>query len=110
MTYQEVKTMVESIGIPFAYYQFTKDTAQPTPFACWYFDGSNDEPADNTNWAKIRTLYIEIYTDAKDFALEKTVEDILAEHELFYEKSETYLGDERMMMEIYQTQVVITGG
>ena len=110
MTYQEVKAMVQSSGVPFAYYQFTKDTAQPTPFACWYFDGSNDEPADNTNWAKIRTLYIEIYTDAKDFALEKTVEDILAEHELFYEKSETYLGDERMMMETYQTQVVITGG
>ena len=110
MTYQEVKAMVQSIGVPFAYYQFTHDTAQPTPFACWYFDGSNDEPADNTNWAKIRTLYIEIYTDAKDFALEKTVEDILAENELYYEKSETYLGDERMMMETYQTQVVITGG
>lgn len=110
MTYQEVKTMVESIGIPFAYYQFTKDTAQPTPFACWYFDGSNDEPADNMKWAKIRTLYIELYTDAKDFALEKTVEDILAENELYYEKSETYLGDERMMMESYQMDVVITGG
>lgn len=110
MTYQEVKAMVQSIGIPYAYYQFTNATATPPPFVCWYFDGSNDEPADNTNWAKIRTLYIEIYTDAKDFALEKTVEDILAEHELFYEKSETYLGDERMMMETYQTQVVITGG
>ena len=110
MTYQEVKTMVQSIGVPFAYYQFTKDTVQPTPFVCFYFDGSNDEPADNTNWVKIRTLYIELYTDAKDFALEQTVEDILAEHELFYEKSETYLGDERMMMETYQTQVVITGG
>ena len=110
MTYQEVKTMVQSIGVPFAYYQFTKDTVQPTPFVCFYFDGSNDEPADNTNWVKIRTLYIELYTDAKDFAFEQTVEDILAEHELFYEKSETYLGDERMMMETYQTQVVITGG
>ena len=110
MTYREVKTMVESIGLPFAYYQFTNDTAAAPPFICFYFDESDDEPADNTNWAKIRTLYIELYTDEKDFELESTVEAVLATNDQFYTRSETYLDSERMMMVSYEMQVVITGG
>lgn len=110
MTYQEVKTMVESIGLPFAYYQFTNDTAVAPPFICFYFDESSDEPADNMNWAKIRTLYIELYTDEKDFELESTVESVLASNDQFYTRSEDYLDSERMMMVTYEMQVVITGG
>lgn len=110
MTYQAVKTMIQSIGVPFAYYQFTADTAQAPPFICFYFDESNDEPADNTNWAKIRTLYIEVYTDEKDFTLESTVESVLSANKLFYTKSEDYIDSERLMMETYQMDVVITGG
>ena len=110
MTYREVKTMVESIGLPFAYYQFTADTAVAPPFICFYFDESDDEPADNMNWAKIRTLYIELYTDEKDFELESTVETVLANNDQFYTRSETYLDSERMMMVSYEMQVVITGG
>lgn len=110
MTYREVKTMVESIGLPFAYYQFTNDTAVAPPFICFYFDESDDEPADNMNWAKIRTLYIELYTDEKDFELESTVETVLASNDQFFTRSETYLDSERMMMVSYEMQVVITGG
>lgn len=110
MTYREVKTMVQSIGLPFAYYQFTADTAVAPPFICFYFDESDDEPADNMNWAKIRTLYIELYTDEKDFELESTVETVLANNDQFFTRSETYLDSERMMMVSYEMQVVITGG
>lgn len=110
MTYREVKTMVQSIGLPFAYYQFTADTAVSPPFICFYFDESDDEPADNMNWAKIRTLYIELYTDEKDFELESTVESVLASNDQFYTRSETYLDSERMMMVSYEMKVVITGG
>ena len=110
MTYRDVKTMVQSIGLPFAYYQFTADTAVAPPFICFYFDESDDEPADNMNWAKIRTLYIELYTDAKDFELESTVETVLANNDQFFTRSETYLDSERMMMVSYEMQVVITGG
>jgi hypothetical protein len=110
MTYRDVKTMVQSIGLPFAYYQFTADTAVAPPFICFYFDESDDEPADNMNWAKIRTLYIELYTDEKDFELESTVETVLANNNQFYTRSETYLDSERMMMVAYEMQVVITGG
>ena len=108
MTYQEVATMVASIGVPYAYYQFPEGTAQPTPFVCFYFDGSNDLFADDTNYQKIRPLVIELYTGNKDFTLEETVEGILATNGLTYTRDESWIDSEKMNMVAYTTDVIIT--
>lgn len=108
MTYQQVATMVASIGVPYAYYQFPEGTAQPTPFVCFYFDSSNDMYADDTNYQKIRPLTIELYTDNKDFALEATVEGILSSNGLTFARSESYIDSERMNMVVYTADVIIT--
>lgn len=108
MTYKEIATMVESIGLPYAYYQFPEGTDQACPFICFFLDSSNDFAADNTNYQKIRSLNIELYTDNKDFTLEQTVEDILSGSGLVYYREETYLDSERMFMVSYETKIVIT--
>lgn len=109
MTYKEVATMVASIDVPYAYYQFPEGTAQPTPFVCFYFDNSDDLVADNTNYQRIRPLVIELYTDNKDFALEATVESVLNRAGLVYSRAESWIDSERMNMVSYTTSVVITG-
>lgn len=108
MTYQEVKTMVESIGIPYAYYQFPEGTDQPCPFICFYFTGSNDLAADDINYQRIRPLAIELYTDNKDFPLENTVEAVLNQHGFVYARDEAYIDTERMNMVTYTIEVIIT--
>ena len=108
MTYKEIATMVESIGLPYAYYQFPNGTDQACPFICFFLDSSNDFAADNTNYQKIRRLNIELYTDNKDFTLEQTVEDTLSSNGLVYYREETYLDSERMYMVSYETEIVIT--
>ena len=40
------------------------------------------------------SVHVEIYTDKKDLAVEKKVEDVLDAHEVFYNKSETWIGSE----------------
>jgi len=110
MTYQEVKTMVESIGIPYAYYQFPEGTDQPCPFICFYFTGSNDLAADDTNYQRIRPLAIELYTDNKDFSLENTVEAVLNGAGIVYSRDEVYIDSERMYMVSFLTDIVITEG
>lgn len=107
MTFSEVATMLESINVPVAYYQFTNDTAQPPPFICYYYTESDDVAADDTNYQKIRPLVIELYTDTKDFALEETVETTLNENGLVYTRAETPIDTERMYMVVYNTTVVI---
>lgn len=107
MTYRQVATMINSIGIPYAYYQFPDGTGQACPFVCFFFSDSNDLAADDTNYQKIRTLNIELYTDNKDFALEETVETVLNSNGLVYDRSESYLDSERMFMVVYTTDILV---
>lgn len=108
MTYQDVATMIASLKIPFAYYQFPNGTEQACPFICFFFENSNDLAADNTNYQRIRTLSIELYTDNKDFALEESVESLLNSNGLVYTREETYLDSERMYMVTFTTEIVVT--
>lgn len=109
MTKTEVAQMIAEVGIPYAYYQFTNDTAQPCPFICFYFADSDDMSADNKNYVKVRRLIVELYTDNKDFEMEDTVETVLNEHGLFYSKSEVYIDTERMYEVIFESEVILNG-
>lgn len=108
MTTQEVATMVAEIGIPSAYYQFPDNTEQTTPFVCFFYSGDNDFLADDSNYQKIEHLIIELYTDNKDFALEQTVESVLASHGMVWTRDEEWIESERMLEVVYEMDVVIT--
>ena len=108
MTYKEVATMVGSIGVPFAYYQFPEGTAQACPFICFYFDNDPDLYADNVNYQKIAHLVIELYTDEKDFDLESTVESALNTAGISYARNETYIDSEKLYLVTYSTNLIIT--
>ena len=110
MTAAEIYNALRSTGIPVAYYAFTKETAKPCPFICYFFAGSDDFKADNSNYAGINHLFVELYTDHKDFALEKTVQDALNAAGIVYERSEEYIDTESMYQITFESEVVITNG
>lgn len=107
MTHTEVATMIASIGLPYAYYEFPDDTEQEPPFVVFYYPQSDDLYADNQNYVGITQLNIELYTDEKDFDLESTVESVLTGSGLTYTKMETRIDKERMWQILYQTEVII---
>lgn len=109
MTYEQIAQMLESIGIPFAYYQFTEDTAKAPPFMVFYYPDSPDFYADNTNYVKRVTLVIELYTDYKDFDLEEKIEKMLNDNELPYNHYESYIDTEKLYMQTYESEVFING-
>lgn len=108
MTYEEISTMIETVGLPFAYDHFD-ETEQAPPFVCFLYPEGDDFIADNKNYQKIKKLQIELYTDNKDFALEHRIEGILESYELPYSDNEAYLDTEQMYMHTYNTEVVIHG-
>lgn len=108
MTYMEIQDMVASIGLPNAYYEFPAGTDLAPPFVCYLYTDSNDLAADNTNYQRVRSVQLELYTKNKDFALEQTVEAVLNAHDLFYSRNEGFLDAERMNMVTYTFDVVIT--
>lgn len=108
MTYQEVAALLASIGLPTAYDHFEVGNAADPPFICFYFEGSDDLAADNTNFQRIRPLTVELYTENKDFALEERVEAALNGAGLVYSRSETYIDSERMYEVVFTTDIIIS--
>lgn len=107
MTYEEVSTMVAEIGLPYAYYQFPDNTEREPPFVCFFYPDSDDLYAGNENYVGIKRLFVELYTDEKDFDLEQTVERVLKSHGLTYAQSESYISSEKMWQVTYEMEVII---
>lgn len=110
MTYQQINTMIESIGIPSTYYSFPVNQAPNLPYIVFYFPNYNDLGADNINYQIIAQLNIELYSENKDFALEKQVEDVITSNGLFFDKSEDYIEQEEMYEVLYEIEIVINEG
>jgi hypothetical protein len=107
MTYAEISQMISAVGIPYAYHHFEEGSGQQPPFITFYYQGDNDLVADNINYAAIRPLTIELYTDNKDFALEAAVESVLTANDLAFSRTETFIDSEQMYMVTYYTEVII---
>lgn len=109
MTYKEIAAMIESIGLPYAYYQFPEGTGQEPPFVVFFYSNIDDLYADESNYQRIVTLNIELYTREKDFEKEATVEGILQNSGLSYYKEENYIDSEKMYQIAYEMEVIING-
>lgn len=109
MTYKEIAAMIESIGLPYAYYQFPEGTGQEPPFVVFFYSDIDDLYADESNYQRIVTLNIELYTREKDFEKEATVEGILQNSGLSYYKEENYIDSEKMYQIAYEMEVIING-
>lgn len=112
MTYAEVANIIAGIGYPNAYYQFEENPDNPPPappFICFYYPNNDDLIADNTNYSRIYTLIVELYTDNKDFDAEAATEAALLSNDMPFDKVETYVESEHMYQITYTTEVVING-
>lgn len=109
MTREEVYAMVESIGLPFDYYEFAQGTEQAPPFVVWFFATDTDVMADNKNYCDKEVLSIELYTKIRDFDLEKTVEDVLTSHGFSYSKEPNFIDSEKIWQIAYESEVIING-
>ena len=102
-----IMAMMEEIGLPFAYDHFAEGESPEPPFICFLHPGSDNFSADGWAYFKVDKVYIELYTDEKDFALEKTVETTLNNYGIVFDKSEEYIDSERMHVTVYQSDIVL---
>ena len=106
MTLKEIKAMVASFGLPYAYDHFLDATGLVPPFVVYYYEYSPFF-ADSSNYSDIRTLVIELATANKDFGAEKAIEAVLSSRGLAWEKEESYIDTEQLYEIIYKADVVI---
>ena len=104
---EELLQMLQEMQIPSAYHHFAEGEAVNPPFICYLLPGSNNFSADGKVYFKINEVRIELYTDLKDLAVEQQVEDVLDEHEIFYNKSETWIESERLYEVLYTFEMEV---
>ena len=108
MTYDAIVEMLEEAGLPLAYDHFAEGESPDPPFLCFLYPESNNLSADGRVYARIDALHVELYTDKKDPQAEARVEAALDAQELFYNKSEVWIPDERLYEVLYTTSVLKT--
>lgn len=98
---EELLQILSETQIPFAYHHFAEGESPEPPFICYLLPESNNFSADGKVYYKINEVHIELYTDLKDLAVEQQLEDVLDEHGIFYNKSETWIESEKLYEVLY---------
>ena len=113
MKYTEVKAMLDNIkttyGVPYAYYSFPEKEAPELPYITFYYPASRNIASDDDVYQLVEELTIELYTENKDFALEKNIESVFKAYGIVWDKSEDYINSEHMFMITYETEIYIDG-
>ncbi len=99
---EELIAIMTQSGLPFAYNHFAEGESSDPPFICYLLPGSDNFSADGKVYYKINEVHLELYTDTKDLSVEQKLEDLLDEHGIFYEKSETWIDSEKLYEILYQ--------
>lgn len=107
MLLTDIKTMLAETKLPSTYFSYPEKGAPPLPYIVWYLPQSNNFVADDLVYKPISALNIELYTDNKDFTTEATVETVLNNWHMVWQKSEAYLDTEHMYEVLYEMQIVI---
>lgn len=103
MKLENLKTLLESTGLPVAYRAFPVGQAPDLPFICYLVEYSNNFDADNRVYHPINHISIELYTEFKNPDTEALVETALKD--ICWEKTEDYLDDERCYEISYEIEV-----
>ena len=105
MTIENLVEMLQELKIPFAYDHFAEGESPEPPFICYLIPGSDNVAADGRVYFRLNEVRIEMYTDFKDLDLESRVEGVLDGHEIFYNKSETWIQSEKLYEVMYSFEM-----
>ena len=88
-----------------AYRAFPASAAPALPFICVLETETDNFTADNKVWQKRQYVDIELYSEQKDVESENALEDMFAEKEIIWDKSEEYIESEEMLEVIYEVVI-----
>jgi hypothetical protein len=97
----ELLQILKEMGIPFAYDHFAEGESPEPPFICYLLPESDNFSADGKVYKKISEVHIELYTDVKDPTLENSVETVMDNHDIFYNKTEVWIESEKLYEVLY---------
>lgn len=98
----KVISVLEQLGIPYAYHHFAEGEGPDPPFICYLCPSTDNFAADGQVYLDIDVVNIELYTDKKDPELEKKLQGLLTESGFVYEKNEAWIESEKLYEVVYE--------
>lgn len=103
MTLAELFAVLQGTGLPVVYRQWEAPPA--LPYLVYYVDDSTNFGADNQVYIDHLNCVVELYNDRKHLATEALVESAFRAADLYYEKSESWIADERLCLVAYNINI-----
>lgn len=101
LTPERLKQLLDEYDVPNAFSHFS--TPQTPPFITWMCPQTDNFNADNSVYAVIPTLEIELYSRVNVVKEEAKLEAFLTEKGIVWDKSsQTWIDEEQVMMTIYE--------
>lgn len=101
----ELKTALDSIGVPVAYHHFEDSHAYP--YIVYEETGKTGVYADGVNYATYSDVQIDLYTATKSRKLESKVAKVLEELEIPFTASETVVETEDCYAVSFYTEIFL---
>lgn len=108
MTPEEIEQMLRKMEIPCKYNHFTQKEMETIdlPIIVWNIPETKEFHADGIVYHRTYKLDIELYTDEKDWGLEKQLENILNENGITWKQTASeWLESESMWESLYEMEV-----
>lgn len=105
MTLSELKTVLDASGLPVAYGYFREEEAPELPCVTFELAYTSNFMADRIVYQPVQNVDIFLYTRFKDEASEARIETALAQAKIFWDKTETYLPEQRAYQIIYEVKI-----
>lgn len=103
MEHKDIYDLLKTLEIPVAYDHFDSNKKITPPFIAYREISSDTFKADGITYYRPYEFEIELVTDKKDVALEKTIEDLLTTNKIPYDvETEVWDEDERIYHNFYE--------
>ena len=85
MTHKQIYDLLKTLNIPVAYDHFDTNKSVMPPFVVYREIGADTFKADDITYHRPYEFEIELVTDIKDVALQKSIEDLLTNNKIPYD-------------------------
>ena len=96
---------VASIDLPWANGSWGAGDDPVVPYITIRATGGTSYGADNATWCAFMGYDVELYTQSRDYVLERSIEDALDANEIFWTKNNCALDDEGVSETVYSVTV-----
>ncbi|NWK10406.1 hypothetical protein [Clostridium cadaveris] len=103
MTHEELEAMLKISRYPVTYSHFK--TSPKPPFLVYIRTQSDNFAADNKAYSKLNSYKIELYNSKKDIEVEKIIENIFDENNIFYTIDEVWIDSEKLYQVSYEISI-----